>query len=568
MKKVLIPFTVAVMILTGQSAMAVRNDENTTPTATPLPRFTLPPVKSPSPRPTVTEVIIGPGGIVVTPQTGPSASPSTGTLDPTKGKLVSDRPPVAVKPVVITGDGKFRPGPLFTGTLLCPILAPDPLRVTKGCISPFETNAKLKSKANGPATFLGASKSDDCASYGRVAGLGAPFKDPRNGGECWACPVLTHRTVHPVDSKDSAKPACTSGNDDGILWQSAQYPEPGVAVFLDPLVVQLAFSNAAYVDAFLAKRGGNKADLWNKMTNAPNDSAEFKALVFAALLVAAEKSPSYTARPGNAVSIFQDYIRKRRTYVAQDAVGMYNAYLDFNAYKQWKAAGAAALGGGPAIFQGFAKAVIQPPSGGVGATVGVPPDDYVNAAYAAAVPDKRGDDFMKALVDLGGTSYQASSEESGVDPTAAIQLGITVASSAVAMHDVLDGNEVIKAISVLSGKGGFGVGLGMGLVGTVLDGVAAALTLYAQLEADKQYSKLIDTADQPVSISKILKSGTDEDKNSLVMWWALATSPYKASAAAGDGSLTDADVCANYRTQCNDVQQIVAKARATLTKVK
>ena len=114
--------------------------------------------------------------------------------------------------------------------------------------------------------------------------------------------------------------------------------------------------------------------------------------------------------------------------------------------------------------------------------------------------------------------------------------------------------------SFLAGLG-IGIGLGMGLGGSVLDAVAAIMTLYAQKEAATQYSQLVALADKQVSIAQILKSGSDDEKNSLIMWWALATSPYKPSATAREFPIRDADVCATYPSQCADIKRIVTAVR-------
>jgi len=407
----------------------------------------------------------------------------------------------------------------------------------------------------------------NCAAYGRVGGLTYAFFDLRNGGECWACPVLMHRTPFTkVDTKDPLFPACTAGHDDGIFWRFAQYPEPGVAAFINTAIVQLAFNDVAYVDAFLNKRaGGNaakKQELWGQMINTPNESPEFKALIFAAILLVAQRDPNFQTRPSDMVSIFQDYIQKRRTYVAKDALAMYNAYLGFNAYKQNQGTKQAILAGGPLIL----GSVITSPQ--LSGTIGVPPDDYVNAAYSAAVPDSRGDEFMRALADLTGTPYKnPSMGDTSFDPTAAIQLGLNVIGSATAVHDLLEEYKVIKGIGLLSGKGGLGIGLGATLAGSVLDAAAVIMTLYAQQEAAKQYSQLVALADKPVSIAQISKSGSDEDKNSLIMWWALATSPYKPSSTVRESPIRDADVCATYPSQCADIKRIVAAVRPTSPQV-
>jgi hypothetical protein len=206
-----------------------------------------------------------------------------------------------------------------------------------------------------------------------------------------------------------------------------------------------------------------------------------------------------------------------------------------------------------------ATSVIQTPQAQLSATVGVPPDDYVNAAYAAAVPDKRAEEFTQALVDLSNTQYATPGGGGApADPTAAIQTGMNVAGSGLNIHDLLVKYAVIKG---MPDKIGDKLNLGMNLGGAALDFVAAVMTIYAQEEAAKQYQKLAELSDQPVSISKILKSGTAKEKNSLIMWWGLATSAYKASPNVREFPISNADLCADYKTQCNDVKDIVTKAR-------
>jgi hypothetical protein len=249
--------------------------------------------------------------------------------------------------------------------------------------------------------------------------------------------------------------------------------------------------------------------------------------------------------------------------VAQDAVDMYNAYLGFNSYKQWKGAKAVALAGGPMGFiSAGTGAVITSPSASLGATVGVPADDYVNAAYAAAVPDSRGQEFIKALNDLAGTNYtNPSPGTASLDPTAAMQLGLNVAGSAKAFYDLLVAMKVANEIAAIGGRVGIGLDLGMSLGGNVLDAVGAVMSVYAQQEAATQYAKLVSEADKPVSIATILTSGSDDDKNSLIMWWALATSAYKPGTLVRQSPMQNSEICAAYSSPCAVIKSVVAAAR-------
>lgn len=497
--------------------------------------------------------------------------PTSGNM--TTGTLVVNPNPVGPGPdIKVTGyvpgfpTGSFNPGEVVNGKLLCPIT--NGKRLVLGCTTWMGNAPAWASRTSGNATRRGKAVNGKCDGFSRVAGQGYAFHDPRNGGECWSCPVLMHRTMHPVTSQDPSFPACTTGNDDGILWQSAQYPEPGLAAFINSAIVRLAFKDGAYVDAFLNKRAGGdaftKQRLWDRMINAPNESPELKALIFSAILLTAQRDQNLKTDASQTVLIFQDYIRKRRTYLAKDASAMYERYLDFNSYKQQQALRSVMMAGGPLGFvSGGSGAVITSPQAGLGATVGVPPDDYVNAAYSAAVPDKRGEEFIRAFEDLTRTSYQPTTikNDSGFDPSASIQLGLNTIDSATAIHDLLVETKVIKGLDMLSSKGAGIFGLAVSLGGSVLDAVAAAMTVHAQEEADKQYRELVSLADQPVSIAEILEGGTAEEKNELIMWWALATSPYKPSGAFREFPVQNSEVCAKYSSQCAEIKRIITAVK-------
>jgi Tectonin domain len=437
----------------------------------------------------------------------------------------------------------------------------------------FGTNICSPSCPTG-MTEIGVSctKPPNCSSYGRVAGLGYAFGDPRNGGECWACPVLMQRTMFPVTNTDSNFPACNAG---GIFWRSAQYPEPGLAAFItSPDIVQLAFVDPKLVDAFLSKRAGGdagkKAKLWDQMIDAPNDSPELKALIYAAILTAAKNDPTLTAtRAGSAVAFFQNYIQARRTYVAQDALSMYNKYKIYNAYEQSQGLQQAVAAGGSLGFVGAgAGGVISSGGSGLSAVLGAAPDDYVNAAYGAAVPDARGQAVIVALSDLANTTYTPAGNVSASDPNQAGALAqsatktvVDAATSVKGVLDVLPELKVIDDIAALGGKVGFALDLGGSLVGEALDGVAAVLTLVAQEQAEAQYATLVSDAQQPVSVANIISTGSTNDQNTLMMWWALGTAAYQASSTVGQNPLTNSDVCAVYANNCAQIKAIVTGAR-------
>jgi len=512
--------------------------------------------------------------ISVTPQT-PTATPGSSVGankiggvpgDSISGKLVV-APIAGNQNLKVTGGGGLfhTKENLIDGKLLCPIIGTNSEGangvLVRGCQA---LDKEMIKKSTSKATNRGKSNGMSCDDVKRVGGLGGAFWDGADGGQCWACPVLMHRAMGTDIHGDTA---CTAGNDDAIVWQSAQYPEPGVAAFTNPEIVEIAFHNPEFVDAFLAKRAsaGSKlsSQMWDEMINSPNDSPEFKALIYAAILLVAQKDEKYATRAADMVSMFEDYIKQRRNYITRDAIGMYNAYLDLNAYKQWKAAGQQMLGGGPLGYMSKGTgAIITSPSAALSATIGIPPDDYVGAAYGAATPDARGEDFLRAVLALSGTDYkEPSAGIAETDPIEWATLGVLATDSAARIHDALEANHVIKGLSFLEGRGGMNFGLGLSMVGGALDLIAAAMTLHEQEEAAQKYEELIAEARKDVSIREILNSGSDEEKNTLLMWWALATSPYRASDTLAARPMKNADVCQNYPMQCADIKRVVDAAR-------
>src|SRR3974390_2815253 len=452
----------------------------------------------------------------------------------------------------------------------------------------------------------------DCHNYGRLGGYGPAFTDPRNNGECWVCPAFLHRSMNPVDakSKDAVAAACVSGDDDGIVWQSAQFSEPGLAAFVNnPDIVALAFSNLNFVAAFMKNRANGDIEQWNqlwqKMLSTPNDSAELKALIYAAILTVAQKDTNDSTKASNSVDAFEQYIRTRRTYLANDALAMYAAYKELNAFKVWQQTGKIMLGGGPVMFGG-AGGVIMSPTTALSGVVGTPPDDYVGDAYAAAVPDTAGAEFVKAVATLNQSQavpgvVQVNNEANtaiGFDPRPYLGFGLSAAEYPTMILGNLESLKSLKLYEVAmaakpvsggmkspafhaakvafeAGEGLKGLGaadLGLSLAGQLLDAISAFMTVFSQLDADKQYAKLLSTADQPVSIADILKNGSDDDKSQLLLWWALATSAHKPgptawpyTGPAGQGQMTDAQVCAKYTDGCQWMKTYIGKVMANIS---
>jgi hypothetical protein len=384
--------------------------------------------------------------------------------------------------------------------------------------------------------YASATLVSGCAMYSGHFSYGTAFRDPQNGGECWACPINLKRGAVPIDSKASGNgAACVVGSEtEGLIWQSPQYPEPGMFRFMDQLV-NFAFKDPKRVDAFIQKRANGdpqkRKELWDKMRTSPHDSPEYKALLFAALITVASQDGT---PPGFlSVGAFEDYIRARRTFVAQDAVNMYTEWEGVNAYNQYQAARRAsgAAGMDPSVLGGT-------------------PGDYDSLAWIAASPDQRGGEFLEALDALGfqGSSGTFASYSSDEGFNSAYLLPVYKV-----MEKGLDkySDWALDTVSYgkISGKAfqtaGKVAGLALIAVQAAVDLSTAITTIVSQEEAKKKYAQLVTDANQPVSVHAMLRSGKDEDLQQLLLFWALASSPYQAGPKSGQGPLTDATLCAD-----------------------
>jgi hypothetical protein len=389
-----------------------------------------------------------------------------------------------------------------------------------------------------PTQYASATLISGCGKYSGHFGYGTAFRDPRNGGECWACPIQLKRSASPVNSTATGMfAACVVGGEtEGIVWQSPQYPEPGMFRFMDQLVAQ-AFKDPKRVDAFIQKRANGdpakRKALWDKMVNTPHDSPEYKALLFAQLVTVANQDGT---PPGwLSVEAFQDYIRARKVFIAQDAVDMYEAWRDVNAYNQYQAARRASGIGGmdPSVLGGT-------------------PGDYVSLAWIGASPDQRGGEFLEALDDLGSLSGAGALGSNPSSPDDGFNTAYLLPIYKI-MEKGLDkySDWALDTVSwgKISGKAfqtaGKVAGLALIAVQSAVDFSTAITTIVGQQEAEKQYSQLVADAKQQVSVRQMLRSGKDEDMQQLLLFFALASSPYQYGPKAGDGQLNDATLCAD-----------------------
>jgi hypothetical protein len=409
-----------------------------------------------------------------------------------------------------------------------------------------------------------------CGRTAVPTGFGPAFADPREGGQCWTCPVQYSRpfTATPVTADNSCS---VPGGTNGLLWRFPQFPDPGVLRFTAGIAGD-AFKDAKLVDAFLDKRaGGNqalKAELWEKMASKPSESAEFKAIVFAALLnVAKSSNPSLEA--SGSILAFENYIRNRRIFVADQAATMYDYWGGINAQNQFNAA-RTALGLG-AFFNGIS-------AGFVG---GSPPGDFVATATGATGPDARGDEFLAAFLDLGRLSQSGSLQPDPSVVGSSFNPALVIATwdailFAFSYKDLLQLVQAINAgkaaTDVFATTAAGGSVLALQLLRNAVEVVFASLTVFVDVpNAEAAIADNRTKAAADVSLNQILNSTSDDARKQLAMltsFWATGTSPFVATDKAGDGRLVDADVCNTARpdtynpANCTQLGKVAATVQA------
>lgn len=408
-----------------------------------------------------------------------------------------------------------------------------------------------------------ATQKSGCSMKKGPPGYAIPFRDPRNGGECWVCPIPLVRSASAVTTDATgASAACVSGgNTDRLVWQLGQFPEPGLYRFM-PGLLSMALANPKAVDAFLLKRtNGNqvaKKSLWKSMIADPAGSAELKALIFASMLTAAKDGdPGIVARA--TINDFESYMRARRVYVAEEAVRMYNHWLDVDAYNAYQAA---KLSSG---MSGMSTDVL-----GKAAT------DYKQYAWSGAVPDSAGIAFVLASVALsesgdanalgptmgsGPRSFRISdlepvkfALEKGLDHME--ELGGEIANTASTLSKMATGAMVIQSARAAT--------IGLVLVSAGVNISEGVMTIIEKDKVDAEYKKYVEEMSEPIRVKELLESSNPDDKQALLLYWALATSPYQASNQVNTNPVKTTYLCAPnlWEGDCKAARDLITAAAA------
>jgi hypothetical protein len=413
-----------------------------------------------------------------------------------------------------------------------------------------------------PATqsFSVATLVSGCSAYKAPPGYGTPFRDTQAGNNCYVCPLpfkWSIATLGHLTKGDLA--ACVGKGKDLLVWQLGQYPETGAYRFM-PGLLSIALSDPKAVDAFLTIRANGdsllKREMWAKMIADPSSSAELKALLFASLLkVASQDSASALAK--QTLGEFETYMRSRRFYVAQEAFRMYRKAREVDS-----------------LYVKLAK-----DSGGVRGALtdaaGTAITDFKTDAWSGVMPDSAGTAFV-----LASAALSKLGAPNGVDSVITTKVSALNASYLAPVTDALaqdidmlqEKRDSVKATAATvtgainqlkSLKGADPALIGSTLLGGAMKISGGVLGFLGKNQLASEYEAYLQRMSAPLKVKDMLESTVGEEKQTLMLYWALATSPHKAADTIGGGAMTGAELCnsdAWTAAQCSSARELVAAA--------
>ena len=436
----------------------------------------------------------------VLPGSGPSSAASNVTQDsPAKVENPQESPKVEGPQASNVVAPKPSPRIPLPGGLKCPVIGGGEL-MERGC--------ELVGRE---ALKLWNSSTADCTTANVPPGYGTPFVDSSSSGGCYVCPVPLQRSLASVRSITRGNLAACAGKAKQLLvWQFGQYPEEGAYRFM-PGLLSIALADPKAVDAFLNERANGdiakKQAMWAAMIDDPSSSAELKALLFASLIKVA-KEDSSTGRAREALGEFESYMRARRTYVADEALRMYKKARDVDAYyQQVKDSG------------GVARVATE--------TAGSVVADFKTYAWSAVLPDSAGTAFIAASSALSQLAAAGDSIANGAVASLNVRY---LAPVTKALHEQLAslGDPAMIATTLLGGAMKFSKGF---------------MSVLGRDDHIAEYEKYVEEMKSPLRVKDMVDSINPEDRQTLLLLWALATSPHKASDTIGTGAMTGAELC-------------------------
>jgi len=384
---------------------------------------------------------------------------------------------------------------------------------SRACASPVnETGAATLVKFNGcPSVQQAIDDKTLTLSGKRIAGrafldIGAGWAQGQASGVCYACPevdaagnfLITDRTAASVTSAQ----ACAIR----LKWTPPAFVEPGLAGLGAAAIVaeQRILDPAGFTTELYLLAAANKippdrttawvAAQWAAIAANPYQNHAFQTAVYMRLVAAANTAPG-SRRPAQAqiVANMETYIQSKRTFIAQTALDMYDAWkVTSDQEHQSHAQNLGEVfyyGTVPLDFTGMAAAILTP-VGSLGAAGG-----GLVGALAAASKFGQAADLSVVTNSKGGTATINAN---------AIFLQL---KDGKLLSNAFEG--LAEATSVLSGA------TVIEIAGAVLSSIAIDQFI-AIIDARPRLQAALATAQQPISLQTLVSSSDGQD---LLKWY-------------------------------------------------
>jgi hypothetical protein len=392
-----------------------------------------------------------------------------------------------------------------------------------------------------PAVFLkynGCPKSD-AATMGLKGKRqpGKPFLQVGSG--CYACPsadedgniLVTERNGNLITGDAYANnQGCTII----FKWKPPEFPEPGLsglAGVREILLENLLFEDPDLVTAYLTKVAeglGHKpgtpesikyvSQQWQEIAASPYKSAAVANLVFGFVELAAATDPnSRTPAERALVATVEEYVKLRRTFIAEQALAMYDAWkADDDRTKNQRARSRLEVigfdyGTVPLDFQAAAMAGFGLGVAGIGVIAGA----NIHAVSTA----KTARDAAANLKQLKVALDQARAVRDVIEAQT-LQANITRAlSTAARSQRIANLFTAFKALTIATRIAILGPAILIEIAGIILTSIA--IDQFMQIiEARPKLEAAVERAKQPVDLQKLLAE--PNGKEQLVYFWSKA----------------------------------------------
>jgi hypothetical protein len=369
---------------------------------------------------------------------------------------------------------------------------------------------------------------------------GKPFLHVGSG--CYACPSADEDgNILVTERNGNSIAGYAYANNQGCTiifkWKPPEFPEPGLsglAGVREILLENLLFEDPDLVTAYLTKAAegfGHKpgtpesikyvSQQWQEIAASPYKSAAVANLVFGFVeLAAATGLSSRTPAERALVAAVEEYVKLRRTFVAEQALAMYDAWkADDDRMKNQRARSRLEVigfdyGTVPLDFQAAAMAGFGLGVAGIGA-IGAIAGANIHAVSTA----KTARDAVVNLKQLKVALDEARAARNVIEAQRLQALITRSLSTAARAQRVANLFTAFRALTMATRIGILGPAILIEIAGIILTSIA--IDQFMQIiEARPKLEAAVERAKQPVDLQKLLAE--PNGKEQLVYFWSKA----------------------------------------------